>query len=119
MAALVEIEDFPTGELDVRGPEQMTVMDLQDRLLGLAGRRKVKLHVMASVATLGAWLAERTFRDPPVTVGHIEWMLDEHVPKRSAARKLLGRRPEAFERAFPGFDSLPEGEGRAEPAGAG
>ncbi len=109
VAALVAADDFPTGQLDLAGPEKLSVMDIQDRLLGLAGRRKVKLHIMASAAAMCAWLAERLFAGGSRSYA-VAWMLDERVPKRSAARKLLGRRPDAFEKAFPEVDA-PRSEG--------
>lgn len=119
VAALVAVDDFPTGELDIAGPEKLSVMDIQDRLLGLAGRRKMKLHIMATGAMLGAWIAERIFSDPPVTLDRVAWMLQERVPNRSAARNLLGRRPDVFEKAFPEFDAhRSEGKTNA-PAAAG
>ena len=111
VAALVAADDFPTGQLDLAGPEKLSVMDIQDRLLGLAGRRKVKFHIMATGAMLGAWIAERIFSDPPLTLDRVAWMLEERVPKRSAARSLLGRRPDVFEKAFPELDT-PRSEGK-------
>jgi hypothetical protein len=111
VAALVAADDFPTGELDLAGPEKLSVMDIQDRLLGLAGRRKVKLHIMATGAMLGARIAERIFSDPPLTLDRVAWMLEERVPKRSAARNLLGRSPDVFEKAFPELDT-PRSEGK-------
>lgn len=103
VAGLCGVDDFPTGELDLAGPETLSVMDIQDRLLRRAGRRKLKVHVMASVALLGAWIAERIFSDPPVRSSRVAWMLEERVPKRNAAKTLLGRKPDPFERAFPGL----------------
>lgn len=105
VAALLGMDDFPTGELDLAGPEALTVMEIQDRLLRSAGRRKVKLHVVESAARLGSWLAERASAvwprgSPPAAVPRIAWMFEERIPKRSAATKLLGRKPDEFEKAF-------------------
>jgi uncharacterized protein YbjT (DUF2867 family) len=89
-----------SAELDVAGPELLTAMDIQDRLLARFGRRKLKLHVPASVALAGAWLMEKAMRRPPVTRSRLAWLLDDLAPKRNSARRLLGRRPEPFETAF-------------------
>lgn len=100
VASALLADDFPTGHMSIGGPELVTAMDMQDRLLERAGRRKLKVHVPESLARLGAWLAELVFRRPPVTRARLAWLLEDMIPDRTASTKLLGRRPAKFEAAF-------------------
>jgi NADH dehydrogenase len=92
--------DFPGEKLLVGGPELVTAMDVQDRLLRLRGRAKVKLHVPETAAMAAAGLAELVSRRPPVTTTRLGWLLRDLIPDRKSSEWLLGRRPERFERAF-------------------
>jgi len=100
-ASVVLADDFPKEPMNIGGPELLTVMEIQDRLLGAAGRNKLKVHVAESVARLGAMLAEKLFRRPPVTRARLAWLLTDLVPDRVTSTELLGRRPSRFETAFP------------------
>ncbi len=93
-------DEFRTGVLSIGGPELLTAMDIQDRLLGRAGRNKLKLHVPESVAQAGAAVLEKILRRPPVTRARLSWLLEDLVPDRAASMELLGRKPERFEEAF-------------------
>ena len=94
-------DDFPTAPLSVGGPELLTAMEIQDRLLAACGRNKLKVHVPESVARFGAMLVEKLFRHPPVTRARLAWLLESFVPDRVTSTKLLGRRPRKFETGFP------------------
>jgi len=100
VAAAVLADEFPAGHMSIGGPELLTAMEIQDRLLERAGRRKLKVHVPESFARLGAWVAESVFRRPPVTRARLAWLLEDMIPDRAASTKLLGRRPAKFEAAF-------------------
>ncbi|MHC4250054.1 MAG: NAD(P)H-binding protein [Planctomycetota bacterium] len=96
-------DDFPTEPLSIGGPELLTAMEIQDRLLAVRGRNKLKVHVPESVARLGAMLLEKLFSRPPVTRARLAWLLEDFVPDRVTSTKILGRRPRKFETAFPAF----------------
>ena len=102
VASVVLAEDFPKEPMNIGGPELLTAMEIQDRLLGAAGRNKLKVHVPESVARFGAMLAEKLFKRPPVTRARLEWLLRDLIPDRVTSTEILGRRPERFETAFPG-----------------
>ncbi len=99
-AVLSDEGEMPPDALDVGGPEVLTAMDIQDRLLRHFARRKLKVHVMRSLASLGALAAELVVPGTRLTRARLSWLLDDHLPRRNAATKLLGRRPEPFEKAF-------------------
>jgi len=101
-ASVVLADDLPKEPMNIGGPELLTVMEIQDRLLGVAGRNKLKVHVPESVARLGAMLSEKLFRRPPVTRSRLAWLLTDLVPDRVTSTEILGRRPAKFETAFPG-----------------
>ncbi|GAG49812.1 unnamed protein product, partial [marine sediment metagenome] len=103
VAAALLADDFPTGELSIGGPEALTAMQIQDRLLSRAGRGKLKVHMPESVAWLGAAIMEKLFRRSPVTRARLSWLLEDFVPGRVTSTKLLGRRPRRFQTAFPGL----------------
>jgi len=101
VASVVTNDDFPTEPLSIGGPDLLTAMDIQDRLLAHCGRNKLKVHIPESVARLGAMLIEKLFGHPPVTRARLSWLLCDLVPDRVTSTKLLGRRPRKFETAFP------------------
>jgi len=115
-ASVLLADEFPREPLNIGGPELLTVMEIQDRLLELNGRNKLKVHVLESVARLGATLAEKISKRPPVTLARLEWLLEEFVPDRVTSTRLLGRRPRKFETAFPAPRKA--GDARPEPHGA-
>lgn len=100
-ARLLLGDEFPTKPLSIGGPELLTVMEIQDRLLGTWGRNKLKVHVPESIARLGAKIIEKTSSQPPVTRARLAWLLEDFIPDRVMSTKLLGHRPEKFEKAFP------------------
>ena len=93
-------EEFPTGVLKVGGPDLLTAMDTQDRLLAYHGRKKLKIHLPESLARLVCRVLSRLMRRPPLDRARLGWILVDRIPDRTASTRLLGRRPEAFERAF-------------------
>jgi len=101
-ASVVLADDVPKEPMSIGGPELLTVMEIQDRLLGAAGRNKLKVHVPESIARLGAMLAEKLFRRPPVTRARLAWLMTDLVPDRATSTELLSHRPVKFETAFPG-----------------
>ena len=101
VASVVTGDDFPTEPLSIGGPDLLTAMEIQDRLLARHGRNKLKVHVPESIARLGAMLAEKLYSHPPVTRARLAWLLSDIVPDRVTSTKLLGRRPRKFESAFP------------------
>jgi NADH dehydrogenase len=101
VASVVTGDEFPTDPLSIGGPELLTAMDIQDRLLARYGRNKLKIHIPESVARLGAMVIEKVCSHPPVTRARLAWLLGDLVPDRVTSTKLLGRRPQKFESAFP------------------
>jgi uncharacterized protein YbjT (DUF2867 family) len=104
-ASVLLADDFPTETMSIGGPELLTAMDIQDRLLGMCGRNKLKVHVPESIARLGSMLLEKMLRQPPVTRARLAWLLEDFVPDRVTSTKLLGRRPKKFETAFSGLQA--------------
>jgi NADH dehydrogenase len=104
-ARLLLGDDFPTEPLSIGGPELLTVMEIQDRLLGMRDLNKLKVHVPESIARLGAKLIEKTSSQPSVTRARLSWLLEDFIPDRVMSTKILGPRPEKFEKAFPELQS--------------
>ncbi|MHC5053754.1 MAG: SDR family oxidoreductase [Planctomycetota bacterium] len=94
-------DDFPTEPLSIGGPELLTAMEIQDRLLATCGRNKLKVHTPESLARFGAMFIEKVSGRPPVTRSRLAWLLEDFVPDRVTSTKILGRRPRKFETAFP------------------
>ncbi len=100
VAALVAGAEFPTGDLGLGGRERITLFEIVQRLARHLGRRKINLHVIETLARVGALSIEALMRRPPVTLARLSWLLENRVPTTNAARGLLGRFPRKFESAF-------------------
>jgi uncharacterized protein YbjT (DUF2867 family) len=85
-----------SGSFDVGGPEPVTYRQLLAETMRAYRTRRPTMPVPAGLLKPAAWIFERTMADPPVTVGQLDLLAVDNVPRPNAIDQVFGVRPRPF-----------------------
>jgi NADH dehydrogenase len=93
---------------DLCGPETFTLDEIVDQILGVMGRRRIKLPVSWGVAGVQAALLEAVFprlfrRSPPLTRDQLILLQEDNIGNGQPADQLFALRPAPFREGIEGY----------------
>jgi len=105
--------DFPLGEYELGGPEELTLAGLYDALIEKLGCFRIKVHVPnILLRTLVAPLLEMVLEEPPFTREALGMLRYHNVCDKNDTGRLLDRPPRSLEEGLAGLAGLAAGIGK-------